>query len=349
MQDSRTTCHWLRSRPYPALLSLVIPMYNEERTISYLRAAVTQFSRELDCNLEVIAVNDGSSDGTFEQLNEWAAHEPEVKVLHLSRNFGHQNACTAGIDFSAGDAVVIIDADLQDPLSVIHEMIERYREGYDVVYGQREAREGETPFKRLTAWLFYRSLRLLADIDIPVDAGDFRLISRHCLAGLQQLRETHRFLRGMIAWVGYPHIAVRYRREPRVAGETKYPLRRMLRFAWVAATSFSTLPLRFAMLLGVITTLLGCEEAVRAILAYAFGWYTVPGWASLVVLVSLMGGTMLVSIGIVGEYIGKLYEQSKHRPLYLVASTMNLNDEPESRPYDHQLQRRKQAPSRQPL
>jgi dolichol-phosphate mannosyltransferase len=193
-----------------------------------------------------------------------------------------------------------------------------------VVYGQRLARQGEGPFKRFTAWLFYRLMSNLVYKDLPVDTGDFRLISRDCLSGLQQLRETHRFLRGMVAWVGYSQIGVSYERAPRVAGETKYPLRKMLKFAWTAATSFSALPLRASIWLGVVATLIGFEEAVRASLARIFHWYAVPGWASLTVLVSFLGGATLISIGIVGDYVGKIYEQAKNRPLYLVSRTVNF-------------------------
>jgi len=315
----------LRPREYPKLLSIVVPLYNEESVIAHLRAALAQSMSELQGDAEIILVNDGSRDSTLGQIVAWAYEDPRVKVINLSRNFGHQNAATAGLDFASGDAVVLVDADLQDPLSVIHEMIARYCEGYDVVYGQRVTRAGETRFKRLTAWFFYRLMRSMVYKDLPIDSGDFRLISCNCLAGLRQLRESHRFLRGMVAWVGYPQIGVKYERAARVAGETKYPLRKMLSFAWTAATSFSALPLRASILLGVFATLIGVEEALRAMLAHVFHWYAVPGWSSLIVLVSLLGGATLMSIGIVGEYIGKIYEQSKGRPLYLVARTVNID------------------------
>lgn len=324
MPDRTKSFHLLQPRAYPSLLSLVIPMYNEEVVIPLLRSAMEQFMAQVAGETEIILVNDGSSDSTLEQIAEWATDDQRVKVLHLSRNFGHQLACTAGLDYAAGDAVVLLDADLQDPLQVIHEMIRRYCEGYDVVYGERKAREGEGWFKRLTAWGFYRLMRRMVHKDLPVDAGDFRLISHSCLEGLRQMRETHRFLRGMVAWVGYAQIGVPYERSPRVAGETKYPLRKMLSFAWTAATSFSTLPLRASAMLGFVVTFFGVEEAIRAILAHLFKWYSVPGWTSLMVAVSVIGGTSLISIGILGEYVGKLYEQSKERPLYLVARTLNL-------------------------
>jgi polyisoprenyl-phosphate glycosyltransferase len=305
----------------PGRLSLVIPTYNEEVVVPLLREAVENFAGTLRSELELVLVNDGSSDHTLSYLAEWAAADARVGVLHLSRNFGHQIATTAGLDHATGDAVVIIDADLQDPLHVIHAMIDRYCEGYDVVYGQRESRAGDSAYKRVTAWAFYRIMRGMVYRDLPPDAGDFRLISRACLDAVTQMRETHRFLRGMVAWVGFPQIAVRYHRQPRVAGSTKYPLRKMLAFSWVAATSFSTLPLRFSTIMGAIAGLVGIEEGIRALLAYFMGWYTVPGWTSLTVIVSLIGSAMLMSIGILGEYMAKLYEQAKGRPLYVVART----------------------------
>jgi dolichol-phosphate mannosyltransferase len=299
-------------------------MYNEESVVAHLRSALTLFMSEVQGEVEVILVNDGSKDSTLSRIVAWAYDDPRVKVVNLTRNFGHQNAATAGLDYALGDAVVLMDADLQDPLAAIHEMIARYCEGYDVVYGQRVARAGETAFKRATAWLFYRFMRTFVHKDLPVDSGDFRLISSECLAGLRQLRETHRFLRGMVAWVGYPQIGVRYERAARVAGETKYPLRKMIAFAWTAATSFSPLPLRISVMFGVLSTLVGIEEGVRAILAHMLHWYAVPGWSSVIVLVSFLGGITLMCVGITGDYIGKIYEQSKGRPLYLVARTVNI-------------------------
>ncbi len=315
----------LQGRSYPELLSLVIPVYNEAAALPHLREALERFMLEVRFETEIILVNDGSIDATLSQIIAWAQQDPRIKVINLSRNFGHQSASTAGLDYAHGDAVVLLDADLQDPLAVVHTMIERFMEGYDVVYGQRVARQGETWLKRFTAWFFYRLMSNLVYKDLPVDTGDFRLISRKCLTALRQLRETHRFLRGMVAWVGFPQIAVPYERAPRVAGETKYPLRKMVRFAWTAATSFSALPLRASIWLGFMATLVGIEEAIRAVLAHIFHWYAVPGWSSLTVLVSLLGGATLMSIGIVGDYIGKIYEQTKGRPLYLVSQTINID------------------------
>jgi glycosyltransferase involved in cell wall biosynthesis len=324
MRPANNNSYLLQPRPYPARLSLVIPMYNEELVIPYMRTALEQFMTELPAETEVVLVNDGSTDSTLKQIVEWAHQDVRVKVVNFSRNFGHQIAATAGLDFAIGEAIVLLDADLQDPLNVIHRMIEHYSQGYDVVYGQREARRGETRLKRFTAWLFYRLMRAFVHKDLPVDVGDFRLLSRPCLNALQQMRETHRFLRGMVAWVGFPQIGVQYERSPRVAGSTKYTMTKMVSFAWTAATSFSILPLKASTWLGVIVTLMGLGEAIHAFLAKIFHWYVLPGWSSLTVLVSIIGGATLVSIGMLGEYIGKLYEQTKNRPLYLVSQTVNI-------------------------
>ena len=324
--SNKGTYHLLEARPYPAKLSIVIPVYNEEEMVPVLRAELEEFAGQVRGDTEFILVNDGSSDRTLDGLLEWANADRRVKVLHLSRNFGHQIAATAGLDHASGDAAVLIDADLQDPLEPVHGMIERYCEGYDVVYGQRERRVGESPFKLVTAWAFYRLMRLLVYPELPVDTGDFRLISRQCLDGLQAMRETHRFLRGMVAWVGYPQIAFRYVRGARRKGQTKYPLRKMLTFAWTAATSFSTLPLKLSWGFGCIVGLFGIEEAARAVLASLMGGSVVPGWTSLMVVGSLVGGVLLMSLGVLGQYIGKIYEQAKGRPLYLVSRTFNLEE-----------------------
>ena len=326
----KDTYHILQPRPNPARLSFVMPMYNEEAIVDFLRAALEQFMGEVSYEVEVILVNDGSSDKTLGKIVAWAAEDRRIKVLHLSRNFGHQIAASAGLDYASGDAVVLIDADLQDPLPVVHQMIERYREGYDVVYGQRETRQGESIFKLWTAWAFYRVMRLMVYRRLPVDSGDFRLISRECLDGLRKMRETHRFLRGMVAWVGYPQIALRYRRVARVAGETKYPMRKMLALAWTAATSFSTIPLQFSIILGLIAGIFSIEEGVRALLASLLGWYSVPGWTSLMVVTSIMGSALLISVGILGQYVGRIYEQGKDRPLYIVSRTFNIAMDPVS-------------------
>lgn len=325
MPPKNPNFYLLQPRCPPSKLSLVIPMYNEEAVVPFLRSALDQFMAELPGETEVILVNDGSTDSTLKQIVAWAEQDARVKVVNFSRNFGHQIALTAGLDYASGDAIVTLDADLQDPLNVIPSMIEHYCEGYDVIYGQRQVRLGETWPKKFTSWIFYRLMRAFVHRELPLDAGDFRLLSRSCLNGLQLMRETHRFLRGMVAWIGFPQIAVQYEQAPRIAGSTKYTARKMVSFAWTAATSFSILPLKASTWLGVIVTLVGLGEAVHALLAKLFHWYVVPGWTSLTVLVSILGGATLVSIGVLGEYVGKLYEQTKSRPLYLVAQTVNID------------------------
>ena len=316
--------HLLQKRPYPACLSLVIPLFNEEESAPFLCAALSKFMAEVSCDTEIVLVNDGSTDLTLRIISEWASCDSRVKVVTLSRSFGHQAALTAGLDYATGDAIVTMDADLQHPLHVIHRMMERYCEGYDVIYGQRQVSPGETWFKRGTSWLFYRFMRTFIYEGLPADSGDFRMLSRPCLDGLKEMRETHRFLRGMVAWVGFPQIGVPYEQMERVAGSSKYTIRKMVTLAWTAATSFSALPLKMSITLGIFVTLGGLAEGIHALMAVFFHWYVVPGWTSLIVLVSVLGGTTLVSIGLLGEYVGKLYEQAKNRPLYLVSRTVNV-------------------------
>jgi dolichol-phosphate mannosyltransferase len=319
----QTSYFRLSARPYPARVSLVIPVYNEAEVLPLLQERITAFMDILQATAELILVNDGSTDTSVEFLHCWVETDERVTSLSLARNFGHQAAVTAGLDHATGDAVVIMDADLQDPPEVIHDMLAEYCRGYDVVYGKRIARKGETAFKRLSAWAFYRVMRMLIHRELPPDAGDFRLISRRCLNALTSMRETHRFLRGMVSWVGFPQTAVSYAREARAAGATKYPLWKMLRFAWTAAVSFSPLPLRLSFGLGVLLALVGVAQAVNAVVRTALGLYTVPGWTSLMVVVCLIGSAILISIGVLGEYVGRIFEESKGRPLYVVAESLN--------------------------
>ncbi len=312
--------HLLTPRPRPSLLSIVIPVYNEQDALPHLRQRLTECFPLFGCAVEVLLVNDGSVDDSLGQLISWARVDARIRVINFARNFGHQAACTAGLDEARGDAVVIIDADLQDPPEVIADMIAEYRKGYDVVYGKRVSRAGETAFKRFTAWAFYRLMRRLIHPDLPEDVGDFRLISRSCVDSVKSMRETHRFLRGMISWVGFPQTAVTYARGARVAGETKYPLRRMLRLAWTAAVSFSPKPLRISFLLGFMVAAIGMAQAANAVIRSILGLYVVPGWSSLIVVTCLIGGAILISIGVLGEYVGRIFEASKERPIYIIAS-----------------------------
>ncbi len=319
-----TTRNLLSPRPNPKLLSIVMPFYNEEEMFPLLRPRLTEFMDRCPYACEVIAINDGSSDRTVDLLVDWCKADPRIKALNLSRNFGHQYASTAGIDHASGEAIVLIDADLQDPLEVIHQMVEQYRNGYDVVCGQRIARSGEGVFKKFTAWFFYRFMRKFFLESLPPDVGDFRLMSRRCVKSLSEMRELHRFLRGMVAWVGYPQICVRYERQARGAGSTKYPLRKMLRLAWTAALSFSPLPLRLSFAGAGAMTLIAMVEAANALIAY-FAHKTVPGWTSLMVVICLSNAALMMAVGILGEYVGKIYEESKARPLYVVADSWNMD------------------------
>jgi dolichol-phosphate mannosyltransferase len=318
------TRYHLHPRGEVHLLSIVIPIYNEQAVIPLLRAELTTFMNGLSFPVEVVLVNDGSGDASVDLLREWAGSDWRVKVLDLARNFGHQAAVTAGLDFATGDAVVIMDADLQDPPEVVLDMVARYQEGYDVIYGKRVARQGEGFLKRATAWAFYRVMRRLIHRDLPPDVGDFRLISRRCLDALKSMREVHRFLRGMIAWVGFPQTEVAYVRRARAAGTTKYPISRMLAFAWTAAVSFSPVPLRLSFFLGLVLFLAGITQAINAVVRAALGFYLVPGWASLIVVNCLVGGGILMCIGVLGEYVGRIFEAVKGRPIYIVCDSANV-------------------------
>jgi len=326
LQDRPVTRYLLQPRGYPVLLSIVIPIYNEAQSLPFLRERLTGFVNDLPCAAEIVLVNDGSSDASIDLLVKWAKADARVKVFNLARNFGHQLAATAGLDQATGQAVVLMDADLQDPPEVILDMLEEYRRGYDVIYGRRIARAGETSFKRLSAWLFYRMMRLLIHSELPADVGDFRLVSRQCLDAVCSMRETHRFLRGMIAWVGFPQTAICYARNRRVAGKTAYPLRKMLWLAWTAAVSFSPTPLRLSFVLGFLIAAIGMLQAVNAVVRSILGLYVVPGWSSLIIVTCLIGGAILVSIGVLGEYVGRIFEAVKERPLYVIASQIDHFD-----------------------
>lgn len=322
------TAYLLAPRDYPQLLSLTIPIYNEEEVLPLLIARLEDLLAKLPCPAEVILVNDGSSDGSVQQLFELAQRDTRFKVLCFARNFGHQVAATAGLDASSGDAVVLMDADLQDPPELIFDMLARYREGYDVVYAQRVKRTGETAFKRWSAWLFYRLMATFVYKDLPIDTGDYRLVSRRCLNALLAMRETHRFLRGMVSWVGFPQIAVPFVRPPRAAGETKYPLSKMLKFAWTAAVSFSPTPLRASFLAGFVLIAVGLGYGVYALIRVILGLYIVRGWASLILLNCLTAGALMISIGVLGEYVARIFEEIKGRPLYIVSDRFNFDRAP---------------------
>lgn len=305
-------------------LSIVVPLYNEEGNVAPLVERIGGIAGRLPgiSSYEIVLVNDGSRDGTLEKIREEIRRRRHIVLVNLSRNFGHQIAATAGIEIAQGDAVVLMDGDLQDPPELIAEFVERWREGYDVVYAVRRTRKGESAFKIFTAAMFYRIIKRLTNVSIPVDTGDFRLMSRRVVEALKRSHERHRFLRGMVSWVGYNQIGVEYDRQERLSGETKYPLRKMLKFAVDGITSFSDVPLRFASYLGFTVSTAAFVYAVIIILFKAFHFGTpeyARGWASTMVVILFLGGVQLIGIGILGEYIGRIYDEVKARPLYLIA------------------------------
>ncbi len=298
-------------------LSVVVPCFNEEESLPLLVERLTQAIAPWADQAEVILVDDGSSDGTWEAMEAAHANAPQVRGIRLSANRGHQVALTAGLEAARGERIFMLDADLQDPPEILPDMMSMMDRGYDVVYGRRAKRHGETVFKKVTAFFFYRFLNALSDVDIPKDTGDFRLVSRRALNAVLDMPERTRFVRGMFAWAGYRQIGLEYVRDARVAGETKYPLKAMLRFATDALTGFSIRPLRFATRLSFlslfVTLLMG---------GYVFGslilFNTAPGWASMLLAISFFSGIQLLTLGILGEYVGRLYMETKRRPLYFL-------------------------------
>lgn len=307
--------------------SVVVPVFNEELVVeeSYKRLkAVMDTTGEA---YELIFVNDGSRDKTEELVSGLCDRDSHVKMISFSRNFGHQTAITAGMDASSGQAIVVIDADLQDPPEVILEMIEKWKEGFDVVYGQRISREGETVFKKLTAKAFYRLLKSLTSVDIPVDTGDFRLIDRKVCDVLSSLTEKNRYVRGLVSWVGFRQTAVRFHRKERFAGETKYPLKKMLKFALDGITTFSYKPLKLSTYVGFLVSLLSFIYLLVVIGLKLFTDQTVAGWASALSVSLIFNGVILMMLGIIGEYIGRIYDETKNRPLYVIREKKGFTDE----------------------
>ncbi len=313
-------------RKNPRLLSLVIPVFNEEESVPFLKAELEKFQKKVELPIEIIFVDDGSKDKSYSLLSSWAAHDSSVKLIRLARNFGHQIAITVGMDVAEGDATVVMDADLQDPPEVILEMLAKYRQGFEIVYGQRTERESETVFKKFTAWAFYRVMKYFVYKELPEDVGDFRLVSRPCLDAIKQMREHHRFMRGMVAWVDFSQTCVKYKRPARVAGTTKYPLHKMVAFAWSAAMSFSAFPLRLSFWMGTLMTSVGVLYAAYSLVCWMRGTPLVAGWMSMIVLLCLIGGSIQIVLGIVGEYIAKIFEEVKGRPLYIVSHSMNVSN-----------------------
>jgi dolichol-phosphate mannosyltransferase len=307
-----------------SLLSVCAPVLNEESGVEEFYARVVEALAGIP--FELVIVDDGSSDRTPEILARLASTDPRVRVVTLSRNFGHQAAITAGLDHALGDAVVMIDADLQDPPELILEMLDHWRRGSDVVYAVREHRAGETWFKLTTARWFYRLFSRLTGLDLTQNSGDYRLLDRRALDTLLQMRERSRFLRGMTVWVGFTQTAVPYQRDPRYAGETKYTLSKMMRFSLDAVSSFSHAPLQAATLLGFAFSLIAFLSIPLVVAARIADLY-VPGISSLLIVVLLLGGIQLITVGIIGEYVGRIYDEVKRRPLYVVRGRRNTPEE----------------------
>lgn len=300
------------------VLSIVVPCYNEQDVLHECWRRLTEVLAGLQISWETVFVNDGSTDATLPALLAIQNEDAHVVVVDLARNFGHQLAVTAGIEAARGSAMVMIDADLQDPPQLITEMVRLWREGYQVVYGVRTSRRGESGFKQWTAKAFYRVINALADVDIPLDSGDFRLIDRRVAEVVLKMRERHRLLRAMYSWVGFRQTGIPYVRAPRFAGKTKYPLRRMLALALDGIISFSTAPLRMLTFAGIATAFLAFSGALYALVVRLFTHHWVTGWATLFIAVTFFSGLQLISLGVMGEYLGRVYTEVKQRPLYVV-------------------------------
>lgn len=308
----------------PESISLVIPCYNEEDVLPELRRRLQELVAQYTCPVEVVLIDDGSKDQTWNMINQYATEDSFIKAIRLSRNFGHQTAITCGLDQTRGEVVVILDADLQDPPELIPDMIKEWSDGYDVVYGQRKKRAGESLSKKFFAFAFYRIFEKIAGLQVPKDTGDFRLMDRRAVDALQSLRERHRFVRGMVSWIGYHQKALQYDRPERFAGVTKYPFRKSLFLAIDAITSFTYAPLRLASYLGVATSALAFLYIFVVLFLKVLG-INFPGYTSIMASILLLGGVQLTVLGILGEYVGRIFEQGQQRPLYLVDQ---INGEP---------------------
>ncbi|MED3932180.1 glycosyltransferase family 2 protein [Priestia megaterium] len=304
--------------------SIVVPVYNEEEVIHETYRRLTEVMRSTKEAYELLFVNDGSRDRTAEIIKEYSEQDLAVVLLDFARNFGHQIAITAGMDYARGEAVVVIDADLQDPPELILEMIEKWKQGFDVVYAKRTKRKGETYFKKQTAAMFYRFLRAMTDIDIPLDTGDFRLLDRKVCNQMNSIQEKNRFVRGLVSWVGFKQIAVEYERDERLAGESKYPLKKMLKLSMDGITSFSYKPLKLASYAGVTLSGIGFIYLLVVLYLKLFTDSTITGWSSLIVIQLFFSGIILIILGMIGEYIGRIYDETKNRPLYIVREKYQL-------------------------
>jgi len=302
----------------PSLVSVVVPCFNEEHTVPLLYGRLKPVLVDLDLPFEIFFVDDGSIDGTLTALLDIQHDDSSVQIIEFSRNFGHQIAVTAGIDAAEGDIVVLMDADLQDPPELLRQLIDKWLEGYDVIYAIRQERKGEGLFKRASAQAFYRFLSRLSEVAIPLDTGDFRLMDRIVVDHLRTMREGHRFVRGLTSWLGYSQTGVPYIRDPRAGGKTNYSLTKMLKFAMDGITSFSSRPLEWASQAGFIVGIIGLIGMLIVIGLKIFTNVTIQGWTSVMTVILLMGGIQLITVGIIGEYIGRIYDETRGRPLYIV-------------------------------
>ncbi len=310
-------------------ISLVIPMYDEEEVARQCYERVKKCLVSItDYEHEIIFINDGSKDDTFTILSEIAKNDPTVKVISFSRNFGHQASVVAGLQHISGEAIVILDADLQDPPELIPEMLSLWEQGYQVIYGKRKARKGESRFKLLTAKMFYETLTRLSDVDIPKDTGDFRLVDRKVVDAISEMPEHNKFLRGLFSWVGYKQIPFEYERQERLAGKTKYPLKKMIKLASDGIISFSRKPLKLVGLLGIVSVGISFLILVYALISYFFKLNELSsGWTSLMVAITFFAGTQLISLWVISEYIGRIYDEAKQRPEYIIEKTINLDQD----------------------
>ena len=309
------------------LLSVVVPAYNEQEVISTFHERLTAVLNQLSLDREIVYVNDGSRDNTLDILRRLHEQDEHVCVVDLSRNFGKEIALSAGLEHAQGDAIIVIDADLQDPPELIPELLKEWQNGYDVVYARRTHREGETILKRLTAALFYRVMRKVGSVQLPEDTGDFRLLSRRAVNALNSFKEHHRFMKGLFAWIGFRQKAVNYERDPRHAGQTKWNYWKLWNFAIDGITSFTIAPLKFATYIGMFTSLLAFVYGSYMIIKTLLYGNPVPGYPSLIVIVLFLGGVQLMAIGVLGEYIGRIFTETKHRPLYFVNELLNRRSE----------------------
>ena len=328
----------MRLAPKPEI-SVVVPCYNEDAVLLETTRRLTASLEQIGRSFEIVYVDDGSRDNTPRILTEIHGSDPRVRVVRLSRNFGHQIAISAGLEYARGAAVVLIDADLQDPPEVIAEMVELWQQGYDVVYGTRQHRDGETAFKTLTAKWFYRFMNKLSDVPMPLDSGDFRLLDRKVVDALLAMPERDRFMRGMVSWVGFNQVSVPYDRAPRHAGDSKYTLLKMARFATDGILSFSIAPLRLASLMGVVAFALALLGGLTAAGIGLANGHWMAGWGWVVLAVLLLGGAQLLCVGLLGEYVGRAYGENKRRPLYFVRETLGFDE-----PFSHTATSRVEQP-----